>query len=516
MPSAKPPDRTKKTTILMKRNIALLTATLLPSMAIAQKPNVIMIVADDLGYGDISCYGATRVSTPNVDDLARRGVRFTNAHCVASTSTPSRYGMLTGMYPFRKPDTNIAAGDAAMIIRPYQYTIADLFRDNGYHTAAIGKWHLGIGSTAGAQDWNGVIDQTPNDLGFDYSYLMAATADRVPCVFIEQGRVANYDPAYPIRVSYQKPLEGEITYPMTPQGELKLKSSHGHNNAVVNGIGRIGYMTGGGKALWKDQDIADSITAHALQYIGQHRDKPFFLYLATNDIHVPRYPHDRFRGNNPMGFRGDAISQFDWTVGQVTAKLDELGLTDNTLIILTSDNGPVLDDGYQDQAPELAGSHRPGGHMRGGKYSSFEAGSTIPFIVTWPGQTPRGKVSNALFSQIDIMGSFAQLLQAKLPSGAGIDTRPTLRAMMGKSCKGAKYNISMSANRSLTLRTPRWKYIQPSNGVPLMKSVNIETGYSLQEQLYDITNDPGETTNVAARYPKVVAKLKEILLKNKK
>ena len=500
----------------MKRNIALLTATLLPGMAIAQKPNVIMIVADDLGYGDISCYGATRVSTPNVDDLARRGVRFTDAHCVASTSTPSRYGMLTGMYPFRKPDTNIAAGDAAMIIRPEQYTLADLFRDNGYHTAAIGKWHLGLGSTAGAQDWNGVIDQTPNDLGFDYSYLMAATADRVPCVFIEQGRVANYDPTAPICVSYQKPLEGEVTYTMTPESELKLKSSHGHNNAIVNAIGRIGYMTGGGKALWKDEDIADSITHHALDFLDHHRNEPFFLYLATNDVHVPRYPHDRFCGKNPMGLRGDAIAQFDWTVGQVTAKLEELGLTDNTLIILTSDNGPVLDDGYQDHAPELAGSHLPGGHMRGGKYSSFEAGSTIPFIVTWPGHTPRNKVSKALFSQIDIMGSFAQLLHAKLPSGAGIDTRPTLRAMMGKSSNGAKYNISMSANRSLTLRTPRWKYIQPSNGVPLMKSVNIETGYSLQEQLYDITNDPGETTNVAARYPKIVAKLKEILLKNKK
>ena len=219
------------------RRIGLLSTTLLPFVAMAQKPNVIMIVADDLGYGDISCYGATRINTPNVDDLARRGVRFTDAHCVASTSTPSRYGMLTGMYPFRKPNTNIAAGDASMIISPGQYTIADLFKDNGYYTAAIGKWHLGIGSTQGAQDWNGIVDQTPNDLGFDYSYLMAATADRVPCVFIEQGRVANYDASAPIRVSYQKPLEGEITYTMTPESELKLKSSHGHNNAIINGIG---------------------------------------------------------------------------------------------------------------------------------------------------------------------------------------------------------------------------------------------------------------------------------------
>ncbi|MBR6845301.1 MAG: sulfatase-like hydrolase/transferase [Bacteroidaceae bacterium] len=494
----------------MKR-IGLLPASLLPLVAMAQKPNVIMIVADDLGYGDISCYGATRISTPNVDDLARRGVRFTDAHCVASTSTPSRYGMLTGMYPFRKPDTNIAAGDAAMIIKPEQYTIADLFRDNGYYTAAIGKWHLGLGSTAGAQDWNGIVDQTPNDLGFDYSYLMAATADRVPCVFIEQGRVANYDPTAPIRVSYQKPLAGEVTYTMTPESELKLKSSHGHNNAIVNGIGRIGYMTGGGKALWKDQDIADSITLHALDFLDRHKDEPFFLYLATNDVHVPRYPHDRFRGKSPMGLRGDAIAQFDWTVGQVTAKLNELGLTDNTLIILTSDNGPVLDDGYQDKAPELAGSHRPGGHMRGGKYSSFEAGSTIPFIVTWPGHTPSNKVSKALFSQIDIMGSLAQLLGARLPADAGIDTRGALKAMIGRTGKGVQYNISMSANRSLTVRTAHWKYIEPSNGVPLMKLVNIETGYSPQEQLYDIVADPGETNNLATRYPGIVSKLRQII-----
>ena len=498
----------------MKR-IGLLSTSLLPLVTMAQKPNVVMIVADDLGYGDISCYGATRVCTPNVDDLARQGLRFTDAHCVASTSTPSRYGMLTGMYPFRKPDTNIAAGDASMIIPPDQYTIADLFKDNGYSTAAIGKWHLGLGSTAGAQDWNGVVDQTPNDLGFDYSYLMAATADRVPCVFIEQGRVANYDSTAPIRVSYRKPLEGEVTYHMTQESLLKLKSSHGHDNAVVNGIGRIGYMTGGGKALWKDEDIADSITSHALQFLEKHQDDPFFLYLATNDVHVPRYPHDRFRGKNPMGLRGDAIAQFDWTVGQVTAKLKELGLTDNTIIILTSDNGPVLDDGYMDQAPELAGNHRPGGHMRGGKYSAFEAGSTIPFIVSWPGHITQGKVSNALFSQIDIMGSLAQLLKTTLPADAGVDTRAELKAMTGKARRGTQYNISMSSNRSLTIRTARWKYIEPSPGGPLMKLVNIETGFTRQEQLYDITSDPGETVNVADKYPKTVAKLKRILHKTR-
>lgn len=491
---------------------ALLSMASLHALAQYQRPNVILIVADDLGYADLSCYGAKGVKTPAVDRLAQRGLRFTDAHCVASTSTPSRYGMLTGCYPFRKPNTNVAAGNAGMIITPDQYTLADLFHDQGYKTGAIGKWHLGLGSKTGEQNWNAPLDAHLADIGFDYSYIMAATADRVPCVFIENGRVANYDPSSPIEVSYQKAFEGVKNYKDYRPEELKLRSSHGHDYSVVNGIGRIGWMKGGGKALWEDENIADSITSHALRFINENRQDPFFLYLATNDVHVPRYPHERFRGKSPMGLRGDAILQFDWTVECVTQELERLGLTENTLIILTSDNGPVLDDGYQDRAIELAGEHRPGGIFRGGKYSAFEAGSTVPFIVSWPGHIKQGKESKSLVSQIDFMGSLAQLIGGNVPEGHGTDTRNQLTTWLGKSKADAPYALSMAASRSLTLRTKRWKYIAPCNGEPIISwGPAIETGYLKTPQLFDYKKDPGETRNVAEQNASVVTEIEGII-----
>lgn len=230
------------------------------SMQAPQKPNVIVILADDLGYGDLKCYGAKNVETPHVDKLASEGIRFTNAHTVAATSTPSRYSLLTGEYAWRRPDTDIAAGDVKMIIRPEQYTMADMFKSAGYATAAIGKWHLGLGDKTGGQDWNAPLPAALGDLGFDYHYIMAATADRVPCVFIENGKVANYDPSDPIEVSYTKNFPGEPTGKDNPELLYNLHPSNGHDMSIVNGISRIGFMKGGGKALWKDENIADSIT----------------------------------------------------------------------------------------------------------------------------------------------------------------------------------------------------------------------------------------------------------------
>lgn len=500
------------------RNAFIPLLPLLATAATAQeRPNVIFIVADDLGYGDLSCYGAQRVQTPAVDALAQRGTRFTDVHACASTSTPSRYGLLTGSYPFRKAGTDVAAGNAGMIISPSQFTLADLFQQAGYATAAIGKWHLGLGSRTGTQDWNGRLDQSLADIGFGYSYIMAATADRVPCVFIENDHVAGYDPTAPIEVSYQKPFEGEPTGRQNPELLTKLRSSHGHDMAIVNGIGRIGYMRGGGKALWRDEDIADSIAAHAIGFIRQHRDKPFFMYLCTNDVHVPRYPHDRFRGQSPMGLRGDAILQFDWTVGQVTQALQQLGLTDNTLIVLTSDNGPVLDDGYADQAVQLAGSHTPGGPFRGGKYSAFEAGSAVPFIVSWPGHVPQGKTSDALVALTDAVATMARLIGATLPEGAATDSRAYLSTWLGRKQKSCPYVVSMAANRSLTLRTPRWKYISASGGGPMITwGPKIETGYRATPQLYDMRTDRGERNDVSLQHPRLMRQFQQIMqtLKN--
>ena len=515
---------TKTQNISMKTNYALAAmGVLLPATGVihaqnkpapkgGERPNVILLVADDLGYGDLSCYGARRVSTPCVDSLASAGLRFTDAHACASTSTPSRYSLLTGEYPFRKKGTDVAAGNAGMIISPSQYTVADAFKQAGYATGAIGKWHLGLGSKTAQQDWNGQLDEDLSDIGFDYHYIMAATADRVPCVFIENGRVANHDPSAPIEVSYRQNFAGEPTGRDNPELLTKLRHSHGHNQSIVNGIGRIGYMKGGGKALWRDEDIADSIASHAIEFIEHNAEKPFFLYLCTNDVHVPRYPHERFRGKNPMGLRGEAIMQFDWTVRQVTDALRRLGLSENTLIIITSDNGPVLDDGYQDQAIELAGSHRPGGPFRGGKYSSFEAGSVVPFIVHWPARVKAGSVSKALVSQIDNTATLAALAGVTLPEGAARDSRNHLDTWTGKSKKPREFALSMAAGHNVTIRTDRWKYIPPRKGEAVISwGPVIETGNSLDPQLYDMKRAEDERKNVAKENAKTVDKLQKIL-----
>lgn len=478
-----------------------------------KQPNVIFIYADDLGYGDLECYGAHNVQTPNINRLASGGIRFTNAHATAATSTPSRYALLTGEYAWRRPGTDVAAGNAGMIIRPEQYTMADMFKSVGYVTCAIGKWHLGLGDKTGQQDWNAPLSAALGDLGFDYSYIMAATADRVPCVFIENGQVANYDPTAPIEVNYNKNFAGEPTGKDNPELLYNLRPSHGHDQSIVNGISRIGYMKGGGKALWKDENIADSITAHAIDFIKLHKSQPFFMYFATNDVHVPRFPHDRFRGKNPMGLRGDAIVQFDWSVGQILDTLDKMGLTENTLIILSSDNGPVVDDGYQDCAEELLNGHSPTGFLRGGKYSAFEGGTRVPVIVRWPREITQPETSDVLISQIDWFASMASFVNARLPRGAAPDSYNRLGNLLGQDKKDRPWLIEQAANNSLSVRTKEWKLIDGTDGPKIIPwGPKIETGYSPTPQLYKM-QEGREQTNVAEQYPDKVFELQRILRK---
>lgn len=503
----------KKTTHWIKTSPALLLPL---AGACTQKaadtlppPNVIIIYADDVGYGDLSCNGEPTISTPNVEKLANNGIRFTDAHAVAATSTPSRYSLLTGQYAWRRRDTGIATGDAGMVIRPEQTTIADMFRESGYTTGAVGKWHLGLGDTQGSQDWNGFITPGPTDIGFDYSYIMAATGDRVPCVYVENQRVVNLDPADPISVSYKEPFPGEPLGKDHPEMLYVQKPSHGHDMAIVNGISRIGYMKGGKQALWVDENIADSITNAAVNFIDKNHDKPFFLYFATNDIHVPRVPHPRFAGKSGMGPRGDAILEFDWSVGQILAVLEKHGLTENTLIILSSDNGPVVDDGYRDQAVELLGDHRPWGPFRGGKYSIFEAGTRVPFVVSWPAQVKKGDVSDALVSHIDIFASLTSLLGKEIPSGAAPDSQNQLNTLLGKDKKGRDYIVEQAG--SLSVSNGEWKYIAPGNGGAYSKATNTELGNSKEPQLYNLRQDIGEKNNLAAQHPDITEKLEAIL-----
>ena len=479
------------------------------SQATAQRPNIVLIYADDIGYGDISSYGATAVKTPNVDRLAKEGLRFTSGYATSATCTPSRYSMLTGQYAFRKQGTGVLPGDAALIIEPGRTTLPAVLKRAGYSTGVVGKWHLGLGAGKDKLDWNGEITPGPLDIGFDYSFIMAATGDRVPTVYVENRRVVGLDPADPIRVNYDKPFPGEPTG-VSQRGELKMDWSHGHNMAVVNGVGRIGYMTGGKSALWVDEDMADAFTKKAVTFLEQQKDKPFFLYFATHDIHVPRVPHPRFKGKTTMGPRGDAIVEFDWSVGEILRALDRLKLTQNTLVILTSDNGPVIDDGYKDDAVAKLGAHKPSGPFRGGKYSAFEAGTRVPFLVRWPGRIKPG-ISDALFSQVDLLATFAALTGQTLAASDAPDSFALLPALTGNTKTGRPHIVEHAGG--LALREGNWKYIEPRNGPKISANTNTELGNDPQPQLYDLAQDPGETRNLATQHPDRVQAMQEQLRK---
>jgi arylsulfatase A-like enzyme len=464
-----------------------------------------LIYADDLGYGDLGCSGATRVLTPHLDRLAARGIRFTDAHSASATCTPSRYALMTGEYPWRRPGTGILPGDAALIIEPGRMTLPSLFQQAGYATGCVGKWHLGLG--AGAIDWNGVIRPGPLEVGFDFSFIIPATGDRVPCVYVQGHRVAGLDPGDPIRVRYGAPVGDEPTGRDRPDLlKLNLKPSRGHDNTIVNGISRIGYMAGGRSARWVDEDMADVLTRQAIRFLERNRDRPFFLYFATHNIHVPRVPHPRFAGTSRCGVRGDVIQELDACVGQVLDALDRLNLADRTLVIFTSDNGPVVDDGYADGAVEALDGHRPAGVLRGGKSSLYEGGTRVPFLACWPG-TIRPGVSEALIGQVDLLATIAALLVRPLPAAAGPDSVNVLPALLGRSQTGRDHLVEH--DRDLAIRQGPWKLIprRPAGGPTAKKSETAVRHSGPAAELYDLADDPGETKNLAARHPEVVAKL---------
>lgn len=492
--------------------VALFIAVVLTNGAAAaatERPNIVLIYADDLGYGDVGCYGATAVKTPSLDRLANEGLRFTDAHSAAATCTPSRYAMLTGEYAWRKKGTGILPGDATLIIEPGRPTLPSMLRAAGYRTGVVGKWHLGLGSDR--PDWNGELKPGPLEIGFDECFIIPATGDRTPCVFVENHRVANLDPNDPITVDYAKKVGDEPTGAERPD-LLTMQLSEGHDKTIVNGISRIGYMTGGKSARWRDEDIADTVTQQAVDFIrknGSNHIQPFFLYFATHDIHVPRVPHPRFKGATTMGPRGDAIAEFDDSVGKVLATLDELKLSDNTLVIFTSDNGPVLDDGYRDDAVEKLGDHKPAGPLRGGKSTAFEGGTREPFIVRWPQHVPAGKTSGALVCQIDFLASLAALTGGRLPNQAGPDSVNVLPALLGESPQGR--DALVEQGRVLAIRQGNWKLIEAEGSAQAKKQNKNVAAKSNMPQLYDLSTDLGEKTNLAAQHPEKVAELSQLL-----
>ena len=486
----------------------LLLAIAAPLFAAAPRgPNIVIIYADDLGYGDLSCNGATKIRTPHLDRIAREGRRFTQAHATSATCTPSRFALLTGIYPWRNKDAKILPGNAPLLIKPGTVTVPALLQQAGYATGVVGKWHLGLGGDQ--LDWNGEIRPGPLEIGFNTCFLVPATGDRVPCVYVADHRVVGLDPRDPIAVSYAQPIGNEPTGRARPD-LLKYRFSHGHDMTIVNGISRIGYMTGGQAARWVDEDMADVLTRRATAFIEQHRAQPFFLYFATQDIHVPRMPHSRFEGKSGLGRRGDVILQFDWCVGEVLATLDRLGLARNTLVIVSSDNGPVVDDGYHDGSVENLNGHTPAGPLRGGKYSAYEAGTRVPLLLRWPSRVQPG-VSDALVSQLDFLATFAALAGQPVPAGAARDSRDATAALVGDDRVGRDHVIGQSANDRLSVRTADWKYIEPGPGPATNVNVNIELGNSPEHQLYQLKADVAEQRNVAAQNPAKVEELRALL-----
>ena len=467
----------------------------------AEKPNVIVILADDLGFGDVSAYGSATIHTPHIDKLANEGVCFTNGYATSATSTPSRYALMTGMYPWKNKDAKILPGDAPLIIDEHQFTLPKMMQSAGYTTGAIGKWHLGMGN--GNVNWNEVVKPGAKEIGFDYSCLIAATNDRVPTVYVEDGKVVGLDPDDPIEVSYEKNFEGEPTALSNPE-LLKMEWAHGHNNSIVNGIPRIGYMKGGKAARWVDEDMADYFVGKVKDFVSGHKNEPFFLYYGLHQPHVPRAPHSRFAGTTTMGPRGDAIVEADWCVGELIAHLEKEGLLENTMIIFSSDNGPVLNDGYKDDAAEKVGEHKPAGGLRGGKYSLFDGGTHIPLFVYWKG-TISPVISDALICQMDLIASLGKLVNASLPEG--LDSREYLDAFMGKKLQ-ARENLVVEAQGRMAYRQGDWMMIPPYRGQERNLTGN-ELGNLPEYALFNLKEDKAQQENRVVGNEPLLEEMKE-------
>lgn len=465
----------------MKTAARLLAASLLASGVTAaavrgelSRPNVVLIYADDLGYGDLGCYGNTRIPTPHIDRLAGQGMLFRQAYTTASVCTPARYGLLTGCYPWRTWLKKGVVGNTPALIEPDTFTMVDLFKTAGYRTAAIGKWHLGFGQRGQKDlDWNAETPKGPREIGFDYFFGMPVSHFYPPYVYIENRRVHNLDPADPLSLEWPK--------------EPGMPTQRGGNSAT-----------------YKQEEAGPELAARACRWIEENKQNPFFLYYAAIEPHDPYTPHPEFVGKSQAGLYGDFIAQFDHGVGRILDTIEKLGLAENTIVILTSDNGGVST--RHGDLDRLNIDYNPNEPLRGSKGSFFEGGLRIPFIVRWPGKFPAGSVSGAVICQSDLMKSFATMLQAELPAGAAPDSHDILPAFAGESLPERSY-VLQGRGGFHALVQGKWIYLDAPGSGDLEQKPLVST----PGQLYHLLDDLAQTNNLYEKHPEKVAAMKHAL-----
>jgi len=478
----------------------------------SRKPNVVLINADDLGYGDLSCHGATKVKTPNIDRLAEQGRRFSDAHSASAVCTPSRYALLTGQYPFRKKNLwSPVFLKSPLVVDTDQQTIGSLMQEANYSTACIGKWHLGFGTKA-PTNWNAPLKPGPLEVGFDYYFGVPVVNSHPPFVYVENHDVVGLIKEDPM--VYGKKAETR-----------KYPEKMGIN------------VIGGAKAaheLYKDERVGTTLTERAVSWLRKQKGKPFFLYLATTNIHHPFTPAAQFKRTSKCGRYGDFIHELDWIVGKILATLDEMGVADNTLVIFTSDNGGMLNQGGQ---VAWKAGHRLNADLLGFKFDAWEGGHRVPFIARWPGKIPAGTVSDELISNVDILATLAAVTGRKLGKEEGPDSFNLLPAFTGTPRNPIRNHLVLcpQSSKHIAIRKGKWMYISAkggggftgsrigghSLGGPAAHLLTHQVNSDIADgklkndappaQLYDLTADRTQKKNLYRERPEIVKQMKALL-----
>lgn len=463
--------------------------------AAAERPNVVLILADDLGYGDVGCYGATKIRTPNIDRLAREGRSFMHAYTPGSVCSPTRYGLMAGRYFWREKrhnPTGVHAPGAPLLFDRDRVTLAKLFQRKGYATGAVGKWHLGFGEGDHPRvryDFSKEeITPGPNEAGFDWFHGMAANVGNQPHLYIENHRFAGRKPGDVVTVTQIKGKPAEVI-PWSPDAE------------------------------YKPDQVAGHIAGQAVAFIERSKDKPFFLYVASNVAHNEITPSAAFAGSSGCGPYGDFVQELDAHVGRILDALKKAGVLDNTLVLFTSDNGGVVAENER-LAPQWQArqaGHAICGALRGRKHSIYEGGFRVPFIVRWPGRVPANTRSDAMLCLNDVLATCAELLGEKLPANAGEDSFSALAAWTGDAKARVRDSVVLdSANGIFAIREGDWKLIERNEDLVGENNKVMKKNAENQNQLFNLAADPSETKNLWEEKPAIVKRLSEQLANLKK